>query len=241
MGNDNDLETERQHINRLAKEWRTRNPEKVKVYRKRQNRERIREMARAWNARNPEKIKEYKKREYQRHREEIRQRNKAYYEANRDRLIQQQRQWYKDNASRIRENTNAWRKANRTIVRMWTEKNRKKRRAAYMLYGVRKSAKEKNLPFDLTIEWLDERLKFGLCELSGLPFDMEAKRGANSPSVDKIDPSKGYVQANCRVILWSLNRAKSNYSEEYFISIMEAVVNRKKRRQIEIPHLGRVA
>lgn len=97
-----------------------------------------------------------------------------------------------------------------------------------MLIKVKQRAKEKGVNFDLTIEWFETRLKAGACELSGLPFDLEAKRGRNSPTIDRITAGGHYTQANCRMILWSINRALNNYGEDYLFGVFERVLARRR-------------
>ncbi len=80
---------------------------------------------------------------------------------------------------------------------------------------IRNRSKKNNIAFDLTRQWLKKRLDRGVCELTGLSFDMAGRRTPHSPSIDKIDPSKGYTKKNCRVILWSLNQALGNRGLEY--------------------------
>lgn len=94
------------------------------------------------------------------------------------------------------------------------------------MYGSKKSAKKKGLEFDLTVDWFRERLDRGTCEMSGLAFDMKAKRGAMSPSVDRRDPSGPYTRANCRMILWYLNRAMSDLGEAFALRVFGEVIKR---------------
>lgn len=76
---------------------------------------------------------------------------------------------------------------------------------------------------------LRERFKAGVCEMTGIPFDMNAagKRRWNSPSIDRIDSRKGYVYGNVRFILWSVNASLSNWGEAVFELIAAAWMYRK--------------
>lgn len=56
-------------------------------------------------------------------------------------------------------------------------------------------------------------------------------RNPNAPSVDRIDSSRGYTVDNCRLILWSLNRALNNYGEGYIFKIFRAVFAHQKRQR----------
>lgn len=65
---------------------------------------------------------------------------------------------------------------------------------------------------------LRARFECRCCEMTGLPFDMAAtkKRRWNSPSIDRIDASKGYVIGNVRFVLWALNAGFSDWGEKVF-------------------------
>jgi hypothetical protein len=74
-------------------------------------------------------------------------------------------------------------------------------RAFDLLKHASRRAKEKNIPFDLTLEWIEERLKVGTCERCGISFvfDRDPKFRVHrfGPSIDRHDPDKGYLMTNC--------------------------------------------
>lgn len=85
-------------------------------------------------------------------------------------------------------------------------------------------AKSKGLPFDIDRDfllklWEDQE---GRCALTKELFDLRiedeklttAKR--NSPSIDRIEPSKGYVKGNVRLVTFQVNMAKGFYTDEDF-------------------------
>lgn len=71
-------------------------------------------------------------------------------------------------------------------------------------------AKERGIPFSITAADLTPVTH---CPLLGILLDF-AKKGrgaaANSPSIDRIDPTKGYVPGNVWVISSKANRMKSD-------------------------------
>ena len=71
------------------------------------------------------------------------------------------------------------------------------------------------LEFNLTKSWAEKRYT-GKCELTGIPFiSKEAKSfHARSASIDRIDPSKGYTQENCRFILMAVNAFKGRMTDK---------------------------
>src|SRR6202012_5673358 len=92
---------------------------------------------------------------------------------------------------------------------------RRKRRAKLFLHRAKKVCKKMGVECDLTEEWIQTRLDAGTCELSGIPFDFDGKKTPNSPSVDRKVAAGPYTKDNCRLVLWSINRALSNLGDEY--------------------------
>jgi hypothetical protein len=80
--------------------------------------------------------------------------------------------------------------------------------------------------FTLTRGWAEARWT-GQCELTGLTFDIgKGVTTIRSPSLDRIDSSKGYVDGNCRFICWGLNRFKNCDSDADMIAIARALIER---------------
>ena len=63
--------------------------------------------------------------------------------------------------------------------------------------------------------------------MTGIEFDMSVSRSANSPSIDRINPAGPYTKENCRMILWSLNRALSNHGEEYMFDLFKRIFEKR--------------
>ena len=91
--------------------------------------------------------------------------------------------------------------------------------------------KNKNIPFELDLEWYIENLKNG-CVLTKIPFDLcsniyDKKSGPYSPyqpSIDRIDPNQGYIKSNSRLILYSLNLFKLHFSDDHLYKIAEKLL-----------------
>jgi hypothetical protein len=104
-------------------------------------------------------------------------------------------------------------------------------RARTMLRSTAKRAKKLGKAFDLDDAWLVDRLARGCCELSGLPFRLDAavvKRHAFSPSIDRIDTKSGYVSGNCRVILFALNVSLGSWGMQVYMDLAEAMLKRHR-------------
>jgi hypothetical protein len=103
-------------------------------------------------------------------------------------------------------------------------------RSTYMLCTARRRALEKGLAFDLTHEWIYERVAKGVCEVTGIPFVLtgEGKNRPWSPSLDRIDPSQGYTRDNVQVVCWMYNAAKGVAGHEDVLKLAEALCTQKQ-------------
>jgi hypothetical protein len=97
-----------------------------------------------------------------------------------------------------------------------------------MVKSARKRAKEKDLPFDIDYEYV-RSLVVSHCPVFGMPLEWSTYRGkgaggiANSPSLDRIDPTKGYVKGNVWIISHKANTFKSYATHEELKTLTEAV------------------
>ena len=98
-----------------------------------------------------------------------------------------------------------------------------------MVNAAKHRAKKAWLPFDLDAYRSEIRSRLqGPCELTGIPFKTGGERDWNSPSIDRIDPEKGYVYSNIRIILWCLNSAFGYWGEDQFERVARAWLERRK-------------
>lgn len=81
---------------------------------------------------------------------------------------------------------------------------------------------EFNIPFG-HIEWVPT------CPILGLELDYFAeKTQENSPSFDRIDPSKGYVTGNVLIVSWRANRIKNDGTSEEHERIAQYIRERQE-------------
>jgi hypothetical protein len=94
-----------------------------------------------------------------------------------------------------------------------------------LLNAAKTRSKKRGLEFDLTYEWMEQNYT-GYCALTGLPFRSrdDRKAGVYSPSLDRIDNDKGYIQTNCRFILHALNMFKGVGTDEDIIYIAKSLL-----------------
>lgn len=88
--------------------------------------------------------------------------------------------------------------------------------------------KKNNIPFNLTPEYLLQiyNLQNGICKYSNLPMqkDNQPKTiGWYHPSVDKIDPFKGYVIGNICWVCFGINACKRQLPIKEFLDIMKNI------------------
>lgn len=87
------------------------------------------------------------------------------------------------------------------------------RKARALVAAARCRARTKNLPFSLTDLdriGIQAALEFGRCELSGQPFGA----GPHAPTLDRIEPARGYVAGNVRVVCRLMNFALGDWGED---------------------------
>ena len=95
-------------------------------------------------------------------------------------------------------------------------------------------ARKKQLDFDLTQDWLKERYNKGVCQVTGIPFSLETIEDPEAneciikrpfaPSIDRKDPSKGYTQDNCQLVIWQYNQMKFLWSQKELVKFCRAVL-----------------
>lgn len=103
--------------------------------------------------------------------------------------------------------------------------------SAKLLRASRKNAARKNVEFNLTKEWIENKLKHMTCEVSKLPLTLNTKTEREfrcnpfNPSIDRIDPKKGYTKDNCQLVCWIYNLAKSDFNHEIVMELARALSN----------------
>ena len=77
-----------------------------------------------------------------------------------------------------------------------------------MWYSARERSKTRGIPFEIEVADIQIPL---VCPLLGVPLQRGSwKHHDFSPSLDRIDPSKGYVKGNVWVISYRANQIKNN-------------------------------
>ena len=102
------------------------------------------------------------------------------------------------------------------------------RQTGLMVYKAKERAKLKQLNFNIDLEYV-RSLVVTHCPVLGIPLEWSALRGngvvivPGSPSLDRIDPTKGYVKGNVWIISYRANTIKNNATHEELKLVTKAV------------------
>lgn len=99
-----------------------------------------------------------------------------------------------------------------------------------LLSNAHDRARRAGVPFSLPRGWVAGRLERGVCEVTGLPFE-RTPRGRSrcnpfAPSIDRIEPALGYAPANCRLVCFIFNQARSDFGDGVLLTMARALVER---------------
>jgi hypothetical protein len=101
-------------------------------------------------------------------------------------------------------------------------------RSSRLLSSAKARSQKQKLPFDLDRDWVQDRLDYGRCEVTNIPFDMSMRRGWNTPSLDRINPAQGYTKKNTRLVLFALNAACGDWGEEKLLAVIAVLLDKQK-------------
>ncbi len=105
-----------------------------------------------------------------------------------------------------------------------------------MWQNARRRAREENLPFTLKLEDIHVP---ELCPVFGCVMQRGKKLAQeNSPSLDRVDPEKGYVPGNVWVICWRANRIKNNATIpelERLLTMWKILLDMRKLKPMHLP------
>lgn len=133
---------------------------------------------------------------------------------------QWRKQWYKDGGAKKQQ--------------LYKKANPVRRITSSLVDGARRRAKDKSLPFEIDLDYVrsmvGENAEFAShCPVFGIALDWSCMRDNgrkplfNSPSMDRIDPERGYVKNNIWIISFKANVIKSDASHEELKLVTKAV------------------
>ncbi len=114
--------------------------------------------------------------------------------------------------------------------------NSRKNHLKRLLRGAKERSHNKNLSFDLTLEFLEEISNIETCPVFKTKLEWEynhekhgiQKNLENRPSIDRIDSSKGYTKDNVKIISWKANRLKNVSNQQELLMLLNYVTNNSK-------------
>jgi hypothetical protein len=105
-------------------------------------------------------------------------------------------------------------------------------RASFLLCNARKRAAKAKVKCSITQAWIEEKLKKGVCEVTGIPLELHINGGKGSrsnsfsPSLDRISQTGDYSPENVRLTCWIYNRARGAFPDGDFERMLEALAHR---------------
>jgi hypothetical protein len=136
---------------------------------------------------------------------------------------------YKDPVVRKKKSAERW--------RSWAKRNPKKAKEHiqrwqrdnveyFLYYAARRRAKRDGVPFEITRN--DIPPIPDICPVLGIPLFRKKGRGPceNSPTLDKIDNSKGYTKDNIAIVSFRANRLKADMTLEELDAIRRYISRR---------------
>lgn len=99
-----------------------------------------------------------------------------------------------------------------------------------MCEAARRRARAAEIRFDLDPADIASVIEAGRCQATGLPFDLlrAGLRGHTrpfAPTLDRINPKRGYVLSNVRVVAAAYNQARGTWGDDVLILV---AANRQK-------------
>lgn len=135
---------------------------------------------------------------------------KQYYQKNKEKILENSKKRWREKPDAVRKNhKDLYSTKDGRLIRLWG--------------SIKRRCKDKGLDCDLSLEYLRE-IAPDFCPVFGVKLKWDGwgennqRASEDSPSVDKIDPNKGYTKDNIIIISWKANRLKSNANyEDLFI------------------------
>jgi transposase-like protein len=173
--------------------------QKLKTYRE-ANKDLVRAQKKAWRAANTEKVKASKEAHRTAHPEET----KAYFQ-----------RYYAENADKFREFSRQYRREHGDLVRQKERDYYQKQPGKLLFKNAKQRARRFGLPFEITLEDIVATIPSdGLCPITKEPFERgDGKVGPRSMSLDKINPTLGYVPGNIAIISHKANTIKQDCTD----------------------------
>ena len=113
----------------------------------------------------------------------------------------------------------------------WNANNAVKLRAQRLYGNAQKRAKANGwLAPDFGSSWIEEKILLGVCEVTGILFDLTSQTSDTVhaknpwvPSIDRIDSSKPYTKDNVQLVVYMYNVCKAEFAHKDVVKLCCAV------------------
>lgn len=142
---------------------------------------------------------------------------KQYYQQNKEKFAERNRARYSQKKDEIKAHLSEYYKT-------------KKGRIGVMFNSLKQNAKQRGIEVGVSLEYV-RSIATDSCPVFGIDFnwlDWGTKNGKaldNSPSLDRIDPTKGYIENNVIWISTKANRIKNNATIEEIVAVAKWLKN----------------
>ena len=223
------------------KEYNEKNKEAIAAYYK-EYREKNKEARKEYYEKNKEAIAAKSKEYREKNKEAMRAYNKEYREKNKEALRAYKKKYNEKNKEAIAAYKKEYREKNKEAIKKYNEKNKEAIAANNKEYYVkqitnmdnhsfflrryqvyRRKSKNLNMDFNIDASYLKEIFPTDKkCPALGMPFKVGYEGGvSNSPSLDRIDNSKGYIKGNVVWVSMLANTIKTSATPEQIIRVGE--------------------
>lgn len=135
------------------------------------------------------------------------------------------KQYYQNNKQTIKERSQKRYEAKRDeILKQHSENHKKRSIESLLLERAQSRSRKNNWEFNITEE---DIIVPKYCPILGYELHRNIGKSTGSycsPSIDRIDPSKGYIKGNIQIISNKANSMKSNATKEELIKLAEWVL-----------------
>lgn len=100
---------------------------------------------------------------------------------------------------------------------------RRRQRARALLNVAKHRARKRGLTSNITAGEVQTMLDTGACSLTGIPFNLDEGKTWDSPSLDRIDNSRGYDSGNVRVVLYCVNVMANIWGPNKILEMADAI------------------
>lgn len=146
---------------------------------------------------------------------------REWAQKNKERLKLKKQEWLKNNTESRKQTTAKYREK----VKPLQEQKRRENYEWYIWNSLRSRSKRRGLEFNLEVS---DIVIPEYCPYLKQPITRLVGEGRSdwNPSVDRVDPNKGYVKGNIEVMSDKANRMKNNASAEELVLFAKEVLKR---------------